>query len=153
MDKFAQSVVAMALMVLSLTLAYASTPLNAIEVVFNDQTPVSNVNLIQSSLQAQGVTVAFYNLDAPAQLGKALSQGLPANVELAKKIVQERLHQDGSAALNARYQNAYRALTQSLAYELDRFPTIVFNHGQAVVYGVTDLAVALQIFQRWQASQ
>jgi integrating conjugative element protein (TIGR03757 family) len=153
MDKLAQLMVAMALMILSLTLAYASTPLHSIEVVFNDQTPVSNVSLIQPALQAQGVTVGLYNLDAPAQLSKDLSLGLPAHVELAKKIVQERLNQDGSAALNARYQNAYQALTKILEYELDRFPAIVFNHGQAVVYGVTDLAVALQIFQNWQAHQ
>lgn len=153
MDNLAQLMVAMVLMVLSLTLAYASTPLNAIEVVFNDQTPVSNTHLIQSSLQAQGVTVGFYNLDAPAQLSKDLSQGLPAHIELAKKIVLQRLNQDGSAALNARYQSAYQALSKSLAYGLDRFPAVVFNHGQAVVYGVTDLAVAVQMFQQWQVKQ
>lgn len=151
MNNFAQLLVTMAIMALSLTLAYASTPLHSIEVVFNDQTPVSN--LIQASLQAQGVTVGLYNLDAPAQLSKDLSLGLPAHVEVAKKIVQERLNQDGSSALNARYQTAYQALSKSLEYGLDRFPAIVFNHGQAVVYGVTDLAVALQIFQNWQANQ
>jgi integrating conjugative element protein (TIGR03757 family) len=153
MDNLTQFIITKALLALSLTLAYANTPLHSIEVVFNDQTPVSNVNLIQASLQAQGVTVGLYNLDAPAQLSKDLSLGLPDHVELAKKIVQERLNQDGSAALNARYQNAYQALTKILEYELDRFPAIVFNHGQAVVYGVTDLAVALQIFQNWQANQ
>jgi len=153
MNNFAQLLVTMAIMALSLTLAYASTPLHSIEVVFNDQTPVSNASLMQSSLQAQGVTVALYNLDAPATVRNTLSQGLPANVELAKKILLQRLNQDGSAALNARYQTAYQALTQSLEYGLDRFPAIIFNHGQAVVYGVTDLAVALQMFQNWQANQ
>jgi integrating conjugative element protein (TIGR03757 family) len=153
MDKLAQLMVAMALMVLSLTLAYANTPLHSIEVVFNDQTPVSNVSLIQPALQAQGVTVGLYSLDAPATVRNTLSQGLPAHVELAKKILLQRLNLDGSAALNARYQMAYQALIKSLEYGLDRFPAIVFNHGQAVVYGVTDLAVAVQIFQRWQANQ
>jgi integrating conjugative element protein (TIGR03757 family) len=146
MDKLAQLMVAMALMVLSLTLAYASTPLHSIEVVFNDQTPVSNA-------ETQDVTVGLYNLDAPAAARNSLSQGLPANAEVAKRIVLQRLNQEGSAALNARYQTAYQALTQSLAYGLDRFPAIVFNHGQAVVYGVTDLAVALQMFQQWQVKQ
>jgi integrating conjugative element protein (TIGR03757 family) len=138
---------------MALSSAAASPALHSIEVVFNGQTPVSHVSQMQTALQAQGVTLALYNLDAPAQLNQVLSQGLPGNIELAQHIVRQRLHQDGSAALNARYQNAYQALSTSLEYGLDRFPAIVFNHGQAVVYGVTDLAVAVQMFQQWQVKQ
>jgi len=123
-------------------------PVKSIEVFMNQQTPIRNVDVIQSSLTRQGVTLAVYNLDAPAQLSQLLSQNLPIDATAAKKILQERLYQQGSTSLQQQYQIAYQSLIKSLAYQLDRFPAIVFNHGQAVIYGVTDLKEALALYQR-----
>ena len=37
-----------------------------------------------------------------------------------------------------------------MQYGIDRYPAIVFD-GQAVVYGLTDIYAAYQLYQRWQA--
>lgn len=135
-----------------MTAQAANDSLQSIEVFVNQQTPIRNVGVIQSALTRQGVMLAVYNLDAPAQLSQSLSQNLPLNATAAKKILQERLHQQGSTSLQQQYQIAYQGLAKSLAYELDRFPAIVFNHGQAVIYGVTDLKDALALYQRGSAA-
>jgi integrating conjugative element protein (TIGR03757 family) len=130
-----------------ITAQAANDPLQSIEVFVTQQTPIRNVSVTLSALTRQGVTLAVYNLDAPAQLSQSLSQNLPLNAAEAKKILQKRLHQQGLTSLQQHYQIAYQGLAKSLAYELDRFPAIVFNHGQAVVYGVTDLKEALDLYQ------
>jgi|CXWL01.1.fsa_nt_gi integrating conjugative element protein (TIGR03757 family) len=123
-----------------------------IEVFVSQQTPIRNVEGFQSTLIRQGVTLTVYNLDAPAQLSQSLSQNLPNNAASAKKILQDRLHQQGSMSLQQQFQIAYQGLAKSLTYQLDRFPAIVFNHGQAVIYGVTDLQDALALYQRGSAA-
>ena len=132
--------------------AEASDPLKTIEIMFNNHTTLRNTQL-QGALQRQGIKVSLYNLDAAKALSRDLSQGLPANPEAAKTIMLERLHGQGSQALNQRYLAAYQGLIKSLNYGLDRYPAIVFNQGQAVVYGVTDLQEALAVYQRWSAAQ
>ncbi|MEQ1636823.1 MAG: TIGR03757 family integrating conjugative element protein [Methylococcales bacterium] len=139
-------------LVMVLNTVQAADKLEAIEVIFNGQTTIPKDSLV-TALQNQGVSVGWFNLDLPAQVSRELSQGLPANPGQAKKIVQERLHSQGSAALSQRYQTAYQALIKSISYGLDRYPAIVFNKGQAVVYGVTDIKAALQAYQNWSASQ
>ena len=155
MKNTAQLIFATMIMVVlnaSTNTAQAAEPLQSIELIFNNQTAMLN-DTLQAALQGQGVTVSSYNLDAAKSLSQALSQGLSNNPELAKKIMLERLHSQGSAALNQRYQAAYQGLIKSLHYQLDRYPAIVFNQGQAVIYGVTDLREAVQTYQRWSAAQ
>jgi integrating conjugative element protein (TIGR03757 family) len=136
-----------------MTLSHAAEPLKTIELIFNNQVTMLNVDKLQAAFQAQGITVSSYNLDAAKALSQSLSAGLPADPEQARQIMLERLHAQGSAALKGRYQDAYQGLMKSLQYGLDRYPAIVFNQGQAVVYGETDLNAALQAYQRWSAGQ
>ena len=49
----------------------------------------------------------------------------------------------------ARMQRSAIGLVRAMQYGIDRFPAIVFD-GQAVVYGVTDLQVALAHHESWR---
>ena len=89
-----------------------------------------------------------YVMDRINQLQQALSEDLPSEPENAKQLVLSRF-QRMDAQLSSELENAARGLVQAMQYGIDRYPAIVFD-GDAVVYGVTDVTAATQIYQRWQ---
>lgn len=132
-------------------LLYAAQPLRSIEVIVNSQSAKSDAQVV-ARLQAAGIKVDFYNLDAPKLLSKALSQDLPANPQAAQDQILQRWRRSGTHALVQRYQQAYQGLSKCLQYGLDRYPAMVFNQGEAVIYGITDLTQAVHLYQTGKRS-
>lgn len=126
-------------------------PLKTIELIFNNQMAIVDADNIKASLEAHGVSVSAYNLDGPDAAMQFLNANLPTNPEQAKAIVLSRLNGAGGGAFKQETQAAFQALGKTLGYGLDRYPAAVFNQGQAVVYGVTDLKQAVGLFQQWRA--
>ena len=92
---------------------------------------------------AYGVRLMAYNLDGHRNLERRLSEDLPPNLEEAERIANERL-----AALDGEeLQNAFRGIALALQWDIRKAPAFVFEDGQAVIYGLTDVTVALK---RWQ---
>ena len=92
-----------------------------------------------------------YVMDRINQLQQALSEDLPRDPENAKRLALQRF-QRTDAQLSGELENAAKGLVQAMQYGIDRYPAIVFE-GEAVVYGVTDVKVATQIYQRWQVEE
>ena len=90
-----------------------------------------------------------YLIDRIHRLQEALSIDLPADPESAKALALQRF-QRMDAQLSSELENAAKGLVQATQYGIDRYPAIVFD-GQAVVYGLTDIPAATQLYQRWQA--
>lgn len=87
-----------------------------------------------------------YRLDGLVLSQKRLSAGLPNNEKQAAKIAGERFEALRST-LAPQMMEAGEGLVQAfLTYKLDRYPAIVFD-GKAVIYGVTDLAIARRLFE------
>jgi len=95
-----------------------------------------------------GEETAIYEIDRIDQLQQDLSRDLPNDTVIAKQLVMERV-QRVDAQLSSELENAARGLVQATQYGIDRYPAIVFD-GEVVVYGVTDVTVATQLYQRWQ---
>jgi integrating conjugative element protein (TIGR03757 family) len=128
-------------MVLTSTLsapAIAGEAAPAIE-VFTDST-------IQVVSVSDNTTV--YVMDRINQLQQVLSEDLPSDPENAKQLVLARF-QRMDAQLSSELENAAKGLVQAMQYGINRYPAIVFD-GNAVVYGVTDVNAATQLYQRWQ---
>jgi integrating conjugative element protein (TIGR03757 family) len=90
-----------------------------------------------------GVRLVQYNLDGHRNLERRLSADLPPNLEAAERIVNERL-----AALDGEeLQNAFRGIALAIQWDIRKAPAFVFDNGQTVIYGLTDVEVALK---RWQ---
>jgi len=92
--------------------------------------------------------VTVYRIDGLALAQDELSEGLPAEADAAAKIAKSRLaaHPD----LKDQMMEAGQGLALAhLQYQLDRYPAIVLN-GMAVIYGVTDLAVARRLYESHQ---
>ena len=90
-----------------------------------------------------------YLIDRIYKLQQELSINLPADPESAKTLALQRF-QRMDTQLSSELENAAKGLVQAMQYGIDRYPAIVFD-GQAVVYGLTDIPAATQLYQRWQA--
>jgi integrating conjugative element protein (TIGR03757 family) len=113
--------------------AHAQQPIQKVEVFANSAMVLTN---------AQGATV--YRLDGLQQLQDELSQGLPSDPNKAAQIAQQRMRAMGTG-LQERASNAATGIGLATQYGVDRMPAVVIN-GQAIVYGVTDVAEAVRLF-------
>ncbi len=120
-----------------------------IEVITSDAYPVSGLNLIQK----KGIAVRLYNLDDGKRMVSQLEANLPKSEQAAKKAMALRIKKIGDHALKKKFSDAFQAIIIGTQYGLTRHPAVVFNHGQAVVYGVTDLTRALTLYRHWTVSK
>jgi integrating conjugative element protein (TIGR03757 family) len=111
------------------------TALLKIEVFTNSTTLLTNTAGAQ-----------IYLLDGLKMLELELSQGLSSDAQASAQIAQERIARMGPA-LQKRAANAAQAITLAKQYGIERVPTVVFG-GQAVVYGVSDVAQAAALFSQ-----
>ncbi len=118
-----------------------------IEVVTSDFFPVTNLHV----LQGQGFLVKVYNLDDGKRLVAQIGANLPNNQNAAKSALQQRFKKRGKEQVKAQFIQAYQAVTISTKYGLSSYPAVVFNHGESVVYGETNLVKALSLYQQWKS--
>ena len=115
-----------------------------------EQAPTIEV-FTDSSLQIvfENNLANVYVIDRVHKLQEELSIDLPADSESAKALALQRF-QRMDTQLSRELENAAKGLVQAMQYGIDRYPAIVFD-GQAVVYGLSDIRAATQLYQRWQA--
>jgi integrating conjugative element protein (TIGR03757 family) len=95
--------------------------------------------------------IRLFVLDGIQRLEAELSQELPADTRTAKQMVLSRLQgidKEGRDQIAASAQ----ALARAAELGIDRYPAVVFDQ-QWVLYGLTNLSVAVTLYRRWQASQ
>ena len=135
----------------ALVFALATLPVLASELVHPSQIEIFTDSDHPVSAQGQS-NVHVYRLDAPSRVEKALSAGLPTDLDTAKQIAAQRVRRTASSRAGALAQ-AYRGLMLARRYGLDRLPAVVFDGGLAVVYGITDFEIAVSHYRRWRQIQ
>ncbi|AHK80127.1 hypothetical protein M911_14315 [Ectothiorhodospira haloalkaliphila] len=96
-----------------------------------------------------GLPIQVFDLGAAERFEDQLSEGLSADPATAQAQVRERLQALGPG-IEARLREAFGGLVRADQLGIDRLPAVVFDDGQAVVYGVTDLPTALSHYRRWR---
>jgi len=100
---------------------------------------------------ASGATLTVYVVDQLKSFTDRISEGLPNTPQAAQRVAQARLQ-----ALTDQdklwIRNAATAKVRAAQYQLTKTPAIVIN-GQAVIYGVSDIAQACAIYQRWRGGR
>ncbi len=119
----------------------ADEPVTAIEVFTDSMNPVAS--------SANAITV--YHVDRIDRLQQALSKDLPTDPEAAKQTALQRF-QRMDRQLSTELENAANGLLKAMQYGIDRYPAIVFD-GKAVVYGITDIRAATQMYRQWRAGE
>ena len=121
-------------------------------VVTSNQRPVSNINGISINTGDVQPDIQILNLDAVTNIEQRLSDGLPIDPIQARTMVDQRIDQIGRSQLDTELRTAYLPLGTMMAYALDRYPVIIFDR-EAVIYGVTDLAQAMNRYRQWVEDQ
>ena len=141
-------VAGLAIILLSIVL-----PLNAedgsdeIEIFTDENFPIAGIEVLRES----GVQITVYDLGAPQRVARALGAGLPGDPVQAQTAMRAKVDAMGMDEIKRRFQAAYTGLVQALNYRIERYPAIVFDRGDAVIYGVTDLSDALRQYRNWSA--
>ena len=117
-----------------------------VEVIHSDAFPLTGVDAVAG----QGIEVKTYNLDDAERLTAHLATGLPPNQEQAKAALERRFNEQGMEAVQAQFTQAFQGQIAGVQYGISRYPAVVFDRGEAVVYGVTDLNRAVAIYREWR---
>lgn len=112
-----------------------------IEVFTDAEHPVS----ASSAVRAQ---VTVYRVDGLESFKAQLADGLPTHDTNAALREARRRLQRLSIGQRQGLQAAGSGLAKAWQYGIDRYPAIVFQQGQAVVYGLTNVDEALGYYQQ-----
>ena len=122
--------------------------LRVIEVFTSSRYPIVETKANDAGSQLQGSEITVYEIDGIQSIERDLSLSLPVKPQQSKQIALQRI-QNLDEKTRSRMQLAAQGLAKVMQYGIDRFPAIVFD-GRAVVYGVTDLQVALAHYESWR---
>ena len=122
-------------------------PPRVIEVFTSAQYPIVDTDAKGAGSHLQGLEITVYEIDGIQSVERDLSLNLPVEPQQSKQIALQRI-QNLDKQTRSRMQLAAQGLAKAMQYGVDRFPAIVFD-GQAVVYGVIELQVALVHYESW----
>ena len=122
-----------------------------IEVFTSAQYPLIETDTKRAGSDLRKPKITVYEIDGIQFVERDLSFNLPVEPQPSKQIALQRI-QSLDAQTRSRMQLAAQGLAKAMQYGVDRYPAVVFD-GEAVVYGVTDLMVALAQYQVWQTGR
>ncbi len=102
---------------------------------------------------AKGIEISVYNFDLHVNLEKELNSsisvnGKPASEIKGKKEIEMALSQVREAVAKARankkFEGIFSAAILAKRYKLKKYPAMVINSGDEVMYGITDIELALK---------
>ena len=94
--------------------------------------------------------IRMHFFDELESFTQTLSGQLSANPAIAEREAMA-LFEANHSQLESIAQRQADTLRQAMAYKIERYPAVVFEHGEAVVYGVTDIGKAILIYKEWEA--
>ena len=150
MSKPKSFVVSTAIVFVALTILEASAndlPQSIVAITSN-QRPIDSVDWNGTSPSENKPEITILSLDAVQSIQEQLSEGLPNDETLARALVQQKISEIGLSKLEDELRTAYLPLSTMMAYGLDRYPVIIFDK-QAVIYGMTDLSLAINRYRQW----
>ena len=141
----------------ALTLAISDTnadpavPRIALEVFTTSQRPLAELAPKSAANALFGYAVTVYEIDGLQFTERKLSHDLPADRGKSEHLAMQRLRRLEEPELR-RIRGAAMGLAKAMQYGIDRTPAVVFD-GEAVVYGVTNVSVAVEAYEAWQMDQ
>jgi len=120
-----------------------------IEIFTDGDHPINNISYMNNN-DVPTVTKQ-YELDDVFKMEKSISKGLPADKDKAMAMVKQRFQEQGGfQAVMKQVEIAYKGILYAYRYKLKYYPAVVFNNGEAVVYGVTDMHQAMDKYLAWR---
>ncbi len=104
-----------------------------------------------SGLKLQGYEITVYEMDGIQSVERNLSFNLSAEPWQSQQVALQRI-QNMDEQTRLKMQSAATGLAKAIQYGVDRLPAIVID-GEAVMYDVTNLAVALEQYRAWKTGK
>jgi len=120
-----------------------------VEVFISEKHAIIGTDIAAPDSNSRQLAIVVYKINAIQSIERDLSANLPVEPQQSKQVVLHRIQSLGEQT-RSRMQSAAMGLAKAMQYGIDRYPAIVFD-SQTVVYGVTDLKVALGFHQAWRA--
>ncbi len=120
--------------------------------ITSDQRSVQPIDWNSFGYPGYQAELSVLNLDSVQSIEVRLGKGLPNDEKRARAVIEERVAEIGRVQLDVQLREAYLPLGTMMAYGLDRYPVIIFDQ-LAVIYGVTDLARAINQYRQWREDQ
>lgn len=136
-----KSVVSSLLWICLIVFGVALQTVNAqtqIEIFSDAAIPAENIS---------GVEVIYYDLSEPEKVKAKYLPVLPSDVERATQIFQSFLVSAEGVEFQQVMKEAYRGHQKMVSYQLEKIPAVVFDQGQYVVYGITDVNKARALYK------
>lgn len=90
-------------------------------------------------------------LDAPERVQTDIFGALPANPALAEKQARDVMNSTAFTSQQQVLASAYQGLMKAWSLGLTKYPAVVFDD-KWVVYGTTDVSVAMQHLADWRGA-
>ena len=119
-----------------------------IEVFTTTDLPVAGEGVKESLSESRKVNLQVFELDGIQQTEARLSKGLSADPDKSRRVVLDRFQRLREED-RRRIRSAAMGLAKASQYGVDRYPAIVFD-GEVVVYGISDVHLALLHYHQWQ---
>ena len=126
-------------------------PPRVIEVFTSAQYPIVEPDAKRAGTHLRRVEITLYEIDGIQSVERDLSLNLPVEPQQSKQVALQRI-QNLDVQTRLRMQSAATALAKAMQYGVDRYPAVVFD-GEAVVYGVTDLTLAIEQYRAWRTGR
>jgi len=127
--------------------AYSYESVQLIEVFVNSKVMVPKT--ITNQL-GKPVEVIVYDLSGPEKFEKILSEGIDLkNIthEQRTNAVIKQVHEMPKQYMEKHIANAYLGVLKAKQYQVTKIPALVFNNGESVIYGVSNIRKGIKIHQ------
>ncbi len=123
------------------SIAFAAQPLTPLTFLGSNQFTLLNADATAIA-EGNGYQLSVFNLDAITNLEKTISKDLPSDLAQAEAIANERLADLGQSEM----MDFVKGPALLMRWDVKKIPAFVFGDGEYVIYGVTDLNIAIQRF-------
>ncbi len=154
MKRLGQRVISFALLTITVVLIGPAELANAdaklpssMDIFTTAEFPIQRIGFIADTLRARATKLMLYRVDGLEELQQILNENLPNDPERAQAIALERMQTDGTRIRQLAQEGA-DALELAIRYGIDRYPAMVFNDGESVIYGITNVEEAVAIYLR-----
>ncbi len=109
--------------------------------------PIEVFTISGTAIDTASLDAKVFFLDGLVALTHDLSHGLPADPDAARRMALQRISELGDG-LQSRAQQAVEGLSLAHRYDIRKLPAVVFDAGQTVIYGVTNLDEAAKLYRQ-----
>ncbi len=116
-----------------------------IDIFTTSEYPIMGSEFFTATPNTGDIELKIHKVDGLKELEQFLSENLPNDKQQAHAVALDRLQSEVVDIRRLAHSGA-DALELAIRYQIDRYPAFVFNQGDSVIYGMTDVEQAISVY-------